>query len=603
MIVHEWGTFLGMSGSDGTALEGMYHEEHALPRFVHSRSRDQLWLPHMLIKGETPVIYFYTNVRQTVRVGVAFPDGVWTQWYPQAAVVRPDLMTVAAKPGQVRSGRICWYAEIIPAAAIKPVIEKLPGPVRQPAQPEVKLPAVNSDALWKFARDVDAAYVKTQDATSAVETYELERFLFYRGLGQTRLPLRLKEAEKGTLSLDSLGPAGDGVRDIFVLRIENGRGAYNYHRSLKPGQRISGVIPPMDKSQSMTQFTTTVADLLAARLTEAGLHAKEARAMVNTWRNSYFQNEGVRVLFLLPQSWTDEFIPLTIAPKPKQIVRVMVGRLELLTAKREQLAENAVRELVDQDPAKRQQAFQFLHEQGRYVEPIIRRVANTTTNDTVRTLCRRLLLADMVTELRAAVHNAADGKRLQIDPVLLQAQLARLLREIGLHAEARTEGEAVLATLRKHPTDNDVSNVTSPLALEIRAAAIEAIGDDHTASRIYARRVDLQARSMQGKLDDFTVAWFRDWWVGKAYAHCVAQTGKTRMTIAALERSLARTTRESAGDSDAKATRVLIALLTDGSSTKAPAASSDATPTPSPKLDTASIPAAPAALAADVAGR
>src|SRR5271156_329693 len=80
LIVHEWGTFLGMSGSDGASLDGMYHEEHALPAFVHSRSRDQLRLPIVFTKGETPVIYFYTKVRQHVRVRVDFPRGVWTQW-------------------------------------------------------------------------------------------------------------------------------------------------------------------------------------------------------------------------------------------------------------------------------------------------------------------------------------------------------------------------------------------------------------------------------------------------------------------------------------------------------------------------------------------
>ena len=32
--------------------------------------------------------------------------------------------------------------------------------------------------------------------------------------------------------------------------------------------------------------------------------------MVNTWRSSYFPTDGVRVLFVLPQSWTDRFIPL-----------------------------------------------------------------------------------------------------------------------------------------------------------------------------------------------------------------------------------------------------------------------------------------------------
>ena len=30
-VVHEWGTFLAMNGSNGISLDGMYHEEHALP--------------------------------------------------------------------------------------------------------------------------------------------------------------------------------------------------------------------------------------------------------------------------------------------------------------------------------------------------------------------------------------------------------------------------------------------------------------------------------------------------------------------------------------------------------------------------------------------
>ena len=43
--VHEWGTFLVMNGSDGVTLDGMYHEEHSLPGFVHARSKDQLRVP------------------------------------------------------------------------------------------------------------------------------------------------------------------------------------------------------------------------------------------------------------------------------------------------------------------------------------------------------------------------------------------------------------------------------------------------------------------------------------------------------------------------------------------------------------------------------
>ncbi len=439
-------------------------------------------------------------------------------------------------------------------------------------------------------REVDAAYVKTFNATTDPATAEFEKFLFYRGLGETRLPLRMDETGSGTLTLDRERSLGDGVRDIFVLRIENGRGAYSYRPSLRPGQRLDNVIPSMDKGQHLAEFTKTVADLLAARLTERGLYAKEARAMVNTWTTSYFQTEGVRVLFVLPQSWTDAFIPMTIVPQPKELVRVMVGRLELVTADRERLAENAVRDLADPEPARRERAFRFLHDQGRYVEPIIRRVVKITKDDRVRTLCRRLLLADLVTELRAAVCSAADGKRLNTDPVLLRAQLARLLREVGLNAEARSEGEAVLAGLKVHPTDMNRPQAASPLALEIRAAALEAIGDDEMASRIYARRVELQVQSIKVAIDRNAIAWLREWWVGHAYAHCVANSARAGSTAAALERSLARTSPSSTDDCDARTARVLLALLADGRGEPALAESHWSSLTAKPKLDAATEP-------------
>ena len=74
--------------------------------------------------------------------------------------------------------------------------------------------------------------------------------------------------------------------------------------------------------------------------------------MVNTWTSSYFQTDGIRVLCVLPQVWTDHFIPMTVVPKPKQVVRVMVGRVELLTPERERQAEAAVRSLGDTDESR-----------------------------------------------------------------------------------------------------------------------------------------------------------------------------------------------------------------------------------------------------------
>jgi hypothetical protein len=432
LVVHEWGTFLGMSSANGTALDGMYHEEHALPAFVHGRGKDQLKLPKMFLKGETPVIYFYTKEKQNVRVGVGFPRGIWTQWYPQAAVVLPSLATQAEQSGLLKGGRICWYAEVIPRWAMPHTAGK-----QESAGPELVdlLPKINSDALWKHSREVDAAFVKVTDAARSEPAPEFERFLFYRGLGEASLPLRIMESGQGTLALDSELTLGEGVRDIFVLRVERGRGAFSYRPALRPGETASGVIPSLDQAQPLAEFTRKISDELTARLAESGLFAKEARAMVNTWANSYFQTDGIRVLFVLPQSWTDAFIPMTVDPQPRKIVRVMVGRLEMLSADRQRSAEAAIGKLVSRDSSERDLAYRFLHEQGRYIEPIVRHVAKTTKDERIKSLCERLLLTDFVTDLRAAIHNAADGRPTNVDPRLLRAHLARMLRQAGLDAE------------------------------------------------------------------------------------------------------------------------------------------------------------------------
>ena len=545
LVVHEWGTFLAMAGSDGVALDGMYHEEHALPGFVHARSRDQLRLPSVSLKGETPVIYFYTPRRQQVRVGVRFPRGLWTQWYPQAGIVGPQFAQ-AASPVGLRDGRIVWYADVIPAG---------PGmPVPTPAPPPT-----SADALWRFARDVDAAYVQTSDSTKDPARVETERFLFYRGLGAATLPLRMTAAAGGTLALDAAGK--HGARHVFVLRVEGGKGAYAYRPALTPGQEVTGVIPSMAGARPVDEFAATLADDLARRLVEGGLYPKEARAMVNTWKASYFRTEGVRALFVAPQAWTDEFIPMTVSPAPRAIVRVMVGRLELLTPERERLAEAAVRDLGAPDAATRRRAFDALRAQGRYVEPIVRRVLGTSPDARVRDLCRRLLLTDFVTDLRSAVQAPGDARQLADDPVHARAQLGALLREVGLPAEAEAEGRAVLAALAGRPAPPmDRDDARHYLRASARAA--EAVGDDRDAADRYGRFIRFgsqvghvaDCRGCHHDAGPKDMAWFRDWWAGKAFARAVERSGGLEAAIVGRAAELARSP-------DDDATRMMLAYL------------------------------------------
>lgn len=546
LVVHEWGTFLSMSGSDGAALDGMYHEEHALPGFVHARSRDQLRIPRVRIKGETPVIYFYTRHPRQVDVSVRFPRGVWTQWFPQAQRVDPTLASVASA-WEPRNGRIDWKVALVPP--------RTDGPA--PA-----LPATSAGALWNFARDVDACFVRTPDVANPKRPRETERFLFYRGLGQAVLPLKVEAdtADGATLSLDGTGP--NGVRDLFMIRVEGGRGHFTYRPEIAPGERVSDALPSMAEARPLAEFVPRLADALAARLVASGLYPKEARAMVNTWRTSYFQTEGIRVLFVLPQAWTNAFIPIAVNPPPKELVRVMVGRLEVLTPDREERAEAAVRGLASSDPSTRSAAFEVLCAEGRYVEPIVRRVMRTTRDDEVRRLCTRLLAADFVTELRAAIHGAGDGSRVSEDPVNVRAQLAALLHAVGRDDEAKAEAQRVVAALGSRPA----APFTSDKArhdLRARARAMEGLGDRAGEAQAYETfiRFGSQVADERGHCRGCHVdagprdmAFFRDWWAGAKYAHATARLGRLDSAIATHESA-------AADDSHDVAARMLLGYL------------------------------------------
>ena len=63
---------------------------------------------------------------------------------------------------------------------------------------------------------------------------------------------------------------------------------------------------------------------------------------MRTWEAAWFGEDGTRLMYLIPRPRTDELLPLSIDPKPAEVVRVMVGRHEFLTPEREADAERQV---------------------------------------------------------------------------------------------------------------------------------------------------------------------------------------------------------------------------------------------------------------------
>jgi len=110
----------------------------------------------------------------------------------------------------------------------------------------------------------------------------------------------------------------------------------------------------------------TVAQLrreIERMLVKGGLYPREATAMVDSWRDSWFE-DGTRVLYLVPSRTVDEILPLTLTPAPRTVTRVFVGRMEVITPAMEQSVAAAI---ADRDGSE-------LERYGRFLGPITDRI-------------------------------------------------------------------------------------------------------------------------------------------------------------------------------------------------------------------------------------
>ena len=82
--------------------------------------------------------------------------------------------------------------------------------------------------------------------------------------------------------------------------------------------------------------------------------------MVQTWADTWFE-EGSRLIYIVPRRFIDSVLPLTITPAPGQIVRVFVGRVEIVTPATARAVQAAI---ASKDEA-------TLNKYGRFLEPIL----------------------------------------------------------------------------------------------------------------------------------------------------------------------------------------------------------------------------------------
>ena len=340
LTVHEWGTFTSVAGPDGQAVEWLpLTGSTDLPSFVeHFRDGQFKCGLGGTVRMETPVLYFYSPRETTVSVKVSFSKGFITEWYPHASAVEPAVV----RPQDNSDGSIRWDR-----------VRLVPGS-------HVAFPSPNGDNHYYAARNTSATPLRVKARGGDQD----EKFLFYRGVSSAAMPLAARLTAEGKVLVQNLGT--DEIPGVILIESRGGKLGYRVAGSLRDQALVD---PP-----PLTAAADSMLKDLESILIDRGLYVDEARAMIATWRNSWFE-EGSRLLYILPAQAVSAILPLTVTPAPGSTVRVFVARLELVTPATEGAVGQAF--AAHDKPA--------LDKYRRFLEPILHAMLANAQADPART--------------------------------------------------------------------------------------------------------------------------------------------------------------------------------------------------------------------------
>jgi hypothetical protein len=342
LTVHEWGTFTAITGKNGKAVEwAPLTGSTDLPEFVEHISGANFKLGlRGTIRMETPVLYFYSPRDATVSVKVEFSKGVITEWYPHAARVQPSGVLRSTSLSQLRTdGSITWSG-----VTVSP---NLSGEFWREDRPN----------RYYAARETSSTPLRVKTTVGDQQ----EKFLFYRGVSVASLPLSARQSADGELLVKGLD--GNEIPAVILFERRGERVGYRLVRGLTDETLLD---PPV-----LTGSLDSLCGDLQGILVDQGLYSDEARAMVETWRDSWFE-EGSRLIYIVPRGFVDKILPLSINPTPAQIIRVFVGRLEIVTPATARAVQAAL--AADDDVT--------LSKYGRFLEPILQTLKDEHTEST-----------------------------------------------------------------------------------------------------------------------------------------------------------------------------------------------------------------------------
>jgi hypothetical protein len=376
LTVHEWGTFTSVAGTDGSAVEwDTLSCSDDLPRFVNAEGyRGFKFGLQGTVRMETPVMYFYSPREVVVRVTVQFPFGVITEWYPSGdnAIYESkslmDRVGASLKTRLYSDDAVYQTKDLVdpPPSGLDPLLVRLSKSLNgidtslrqlmgaigwndvkvQPDSP-ADFPVENRPSRYYAARQTDATPISVGG--------QREKFLFYRGVGRFQVPLSARVSSDGKVAVENRG--SDPVPSVILFENRGGHPGYRNAGTLKDAVTLDR--PSLDSS--FVQLLYDLESILVAQ----GLFPREAEAMLETWRDSWFE-EGSRLIYIVPARAINTILPLRVEPAASQTARVFVGRIELVTPETQRLVKEA---LAHGD-------WSAIDGYGRFLGPILERVSS-----------------------------------------------------------------------------------------------------------------------------------------------------------------------------------------------------------------------------------
>jgi len=358
--VAEWGVWCLGEGAEGGKLDAVLED---LPKFVHATGDDLAQLlrqanataglrrvpnPSMFITK--PVVHLTASVPLSVELHAGFQYG--RPWY---AYPVPDGYTAAPYSAAYVAGELSpgdlgalgtklspGYEWLVPSRP--PVITSdglfgslsglswqnlIVSPTKQGWMKPVEVGTEPGHAWWKGLREVACSWVSNRE--------ESERFVYYDGPTALRCPVRFiweggrLKASPARLSRTDLTflqvpPVElERTRSGLLVQVEKGRVTGQWVTIPLTLNSIDRMVP---RVLPRTEVRGSALGAFSSKLTERGMTDSEKRGMIDSWRQAFFEREGVRLLIFLSARDYERFCPMTVKPAATEVVRVGVVWVE-----------------------------------------------------------------------------------------------------------------------------------------------------------------------------------------------------------------------------------------------------------------------------------